>query len=956
MPALRCSMPANAPSLELAARAPGAPGQQVRVERRPPAEPAASTSWSRRPAGRRGRSAPSRRSRRSSPRSRPTRTSQASRGGTGLPAVLAPTPLARRVDDRGHHRGPRDLYLCRSSRSCRDRHDRRPGGRRSRPWTAPPRFPTPTSAPRSRAGGRADRHCCSPAMPTTSRCSSSSRRPALRRPLAVEVGRGVSTLDNTTGVANLSMFADDVLAEIYPNLTMDPDDAQLSAGGRCRARRWCAGTTSSCARAAPRCRAPLPARSPSRPVACAAASTTTRKPSTDWSRRRRSTSSSPRSTTSSTTPASRAVQQAVVAHCTKMADVARNRIGLGSVTASETASARRHPRPRRRRAQRPFRARRARRGRGRGRRAAQPAGLFPVADLQDRTQPRRAAPAPTPTPQLNQLVGGNVLVVNQKRRLGVIVVKGDADQRPADQRPAHRQQGRARRQGDRRRLYRPAQQRRHAQRAAPADHRAVPADGARRRDRAEHRRQGPRRSRSTCIRPRRTSPTASSASTSPCGRCARSTTSTPRSWSRTERVEQTMGQIYTAFASEVKVNEETIEGLQSIQYAVQRNRQNVGAVGTDERIAVYFGLKVVTGSISVASVSATLDGLLKSGEKFSISATLKHGEDSRTVTLDDCYAEIEVLRHGRGEPRHHRLRLQRDPGSRRRIAAVADVDPSGWWCASATAVFAFEADCGAGDRNLRCRRRAGAAAPDELGREVGPCPLRRLGSGLRRGPAAPALRRARGGPGAARCAAVADLLAARPARPAPAVRRAAPGARHARALPRARRAAGGDRREPSTCGRGALAGPAAYRRRPGERERHRGDPDHRHSRPGADPFGIPGNAALSHGGSGLCAGGGSRPGRSAIVSLRLTARRAAAGGTHGARIRGSPGPRGFPSARRIATPPARGHAALCPAPCRPGNHRARRPAADQCHHGDRRAAPSAGRLAKGRQGGAPDRS
>ena len=32
----------------------------------------------------------------------------------------------------------------------------------------------------------------------------------------------------------------------------------------------------------------------------------------------------------------RKVHQAVVAHCTKMADVARNRIGIGSVTASET--------------------------------------------------------------------------------------------------------------------------------------------------------------------------------------------------------------------------------------------------------------------------------------------------------------------------------------------------------------------------------------------------------------------------------------------------------------------------------------------------------------------------------------------------------------------------------------------------------------------------------------------
>lgn len=104
-----------------------------------------------------------------------------------------------------------------------------------------------------------------------------------------------------------------------------------------------------------------------------------------------------------------------------------------------------------------------------------------------------------------------------------------------------------------------------------------------------------------------------------------------------------MGQIYTAFASEVKVNEETVAGLQSIEYAVERHRQSVGAVGTDERVAVYFGLKLVTGSLTVASVNATLDGLLQSGDKFSISATLKHGQDARIVTFDDCYAETKAF-------------------------------------------------------------------------------------------------------------------------------------------------------------------------------------------------------------------------------------------------------------------------------------------------------------------------
>jgi hypothetical protein len=102
-----------------------------------------------------------------------------------------------------------------------------------------------------------------------------------------------------------------------------------------------------------------------------------------------------------------------------------------------------------------------------------------------------------------------------------------------------------------------------------------------------------------------------------------------------------MGQIYTAFASEVKVNEETIPGLQEVRYAVDRQRQNVGAIGTDERIAVYFGLRVVTGSLSVATVNASLDTLLAEGGSFSISATLKHGEDTRGVTFDDCHMETK---------------------------------------------------------------------------------------------------------------------------------------------------------------------------------------------------------------------------------------------------------------------------------------------------------------------------
>lgn len=113
-----------------------------------------------------------------------------------------------------------------------------------------------------------------------------------------------------------------------------------------------------------------------------------------------------------------------------------------------------------------------------------------------------------------------------------------------------------------------------------------------------------------------------------------------------------MAEIYTAFASEVKVNEETIEGLQAIEYSTTKSSCDVGAIGSDERIAVYFGLKVVNGRLRVASANATLDGLLQSNQPFSISATLRHGETQRLVSFDDCYMgdkDFALAAQGHGE-------------------------------------------------------------------------------------------------------------------------------------------------------------------------------------------------------------------------------------------------------------------------------------------------------------------
>jgi hypothetical protein len=100
-----------------------------------------------------------------------------------------------------------------------------------------------------------------------------------------------------------------------------------------------------------------------------------------------------------------------------------------------------------------------------------------------------------------------------------------------------------------------------------------------------------------------------------------------------------MALVLTAQQSEVKINEETVEGLQSIEYSLVKDRKHVGAIGSDERIAVYFGLKAVVGKLRVASANSTLDGLLGSNTEFSVSATLKHGDTTRKVSFDSCYME-----------------------------------------------------------------------------------------------------------------------------------------------------------------------------------------------------------------------------------------------------------------------------------------------------------------------------
>ncbi len=86
-----------------------------------------------------------------------------------------------------------------------------------------------------------------------------------------------------------------------------------------------------------------------------------------------------------------------------------------------------------------------------------------------------------------------------------------------------------------------------------------------------------------------------------------------------------------------------IEGLQSITYKSFQEREDVAAIGTDERIDVAFGLKVVKGTLQVKSTNGALNELLAAGTPFQLIANLKSsGGDPQTVhrvTFDQCYLD-----------------------------------------------------------------------------------------------------------------------------------------------------------------------------------------------------------------------------------------------------------------------------------------------------------------------------
>ena len=106
-----------------------------------------------------------------------------------------------------------------------------------------------------------------------------------------------------------------------------------------------------------------------------------------------------------------------------------------------------------------------------------------------------------------------------------------------------------------------------------------------------------------------------------------------------------MPAIFSANSSSVLVDGEAVDGLQSLAFRVVTEREDVRAIGSDERIDVSFGLRTVMGEMVVRSANDKLNQLLDERAGFQLVATLSKAKGIQvtdkpvTYAFDQCYLE-----------------------------------------------------------------------------------------------------------------------------------------------------------------------------------------------------------------------------------------------------------------------------------------------------------------------------
>lgn len=101
--------------------------------------------------------------------------------------------------------------------------------------------------------------------------------------------------------------------------------------------------------------------------------------------------------------------------------------------------------------------------------------------------------------------------------------------------------------------------------------------------------------------------------------------------------------IWSATESKVVIESTEIDGLQSIEYKVNRSRSDIVAIGQGLRQGVEYGVKVINGRLRVKSSCSILDEKLNKTNmeeaKFTMTANLKKGNLSKTISFQECYLD-----------------------------------------------------------------------------------------------------------------------------------------------------------------------------------------------------------------------------------------------------------------------------------------------------------------------------
>ncbi len=103
--------------------------------------------------------------------------------------------------------------------------------------------------------------------------------------------------------------------------------------------------------------------------------------------------------------------------------------------------------------------------------------------------------------------------------------------------------------------------------------------------------------------------------------------------------------VFSANHSSLLVDGQAVLGIQSLAFRVVTEREDIRAIGSDERVDVSFGLRTVSGEVVVRSTAQILDDKLTTRSGFSMVAQLQKGKGAndpkRSYSFDDCFVETK---------------------------------------------------------------------------------------------------------------------------------------------------------------------------------------------------------------------------------------------------------------------------------------------------------------------------